>query len=137
MKNYILLMAIISITGCSTQPIPTNQASVVSADRVWDKNITKNKDNAGTLIVKRDSGFIGSACFTSIYIDGNPIADLDTREKVTIYPKIGRHVLSATPRGWCAGGTVEVEANVELNKPLIYRLGYGANGDFRFSPTAF
>ncbi|WP_110877040.1 hypothetical protein [Franconibacter helveticus] len=137
MKKYFLTLAMVLISGCSTQPVPTNQANHVPPDRIWDKKIVQKMDNAGEILVKRDSGFIGSACLISIYIDGKPVADLNTREKVIFYPGIGRHVLSASPHGWCAGGIVESLAEVEINKPLVFRVGYGANGDFRFSPTAF
>lgn len=136
-KFMLGIAGAILLSGCSTQPIPTEKAGAVPSDRIWNKELTKQSDGKGIVIVKRDSGFIGSACFTSVYIDGEPVADLNTREKVTIYSAPGRHVLSATPHGWCAGGTVEVGAEVVINKPTIYRIGYGANGDFRFSPTAF
>lgn len=137
MNKILLVVAIALLSGCSTQPVPTQQAKNVSANRIWDKKIVKKSADTGTVIVKRDSGLMGSACLISIYIDGNPLADIDSREKVTFYPKPGRHVLSATPHGWCAGGMVEVGADVVKDKALIYRVGYGANGDFRFSPTAF
>jgi predicted nuclease of predicted toxin-antitoxin system len=38
------------------------QASDVPSERIWDKQIVKKTDNKGTIIVKRDSGFLGSAC---------------------------------------------------------------------------
>lgn len=137
MNKLLLVVAIALLSGCSTRPVSTEQARSVSADRIWDKKIVNNSADAGTVIVKRDSGLMGSACLISIYIDGNPIADINSREKVAFYPKPGRHVLSATPHGWCAGGMVEVGAEVVKDKVLTYRVGYGANGDFRFSPTAF
>ncbi|HAS1199295.1 MULTISPECIES: hypothetical protein [Enterobacteriaceae] len=137
MEKILLVALLTLLAGCSTQPVNTEQASVVPPDRVWDKKATSKTPDTGVIIVKRDSGFIGSACLASVYLDGNPIADLSTREKVTLYAKPGRHILSATPHGWCAGGMVEVGADVILNKTLIYRIGYGANGDYRFSPTAF
>ena len=137
MKRYLLLIAILILSGCSTQPVPTEVATNVTVDRVWDKKIVNKTENSGTIIIKRDSGFVGSACLISVYLDGKAVADLSSREKVIFYPLAGRHILSATPHGWCAGGMVETGADVELNKPLIYRVGYGANGDFRLSPTAF
>lgn len=137
MKYTILLSSFFLLSGCSTQPVGTEQASNVPPERVWNKNITNKTEGAGIIIVKRDSGFMGSACLTSVYFDGNPVADLNTREKVTLYANTGRHVLSATPHGWCAGGMVEVAADVVAGKTLMYRIGYGANGDYRFSPTAF
>jgi hypothetical protein len=137
MKKIFFGVLLALLSGCSTQPVSNMQASDVPSERIWDKQIVKKTDNKGTIIVKRDSGFLGSACLTSIYIDGNPVADIGTREKVTFYSNPGRHVLSATPHGWCAGGMVETSADVVKDNVLTYRVGYGANGDFRLSPTAF
>ncbi|EKO4541365.1 hypothetical protein P0I76_004718, partial [Salmonella enterica subsp. enterica serovar Worthington] len=118
MEKILLVAVLTLLAGCSTQPVNTEQASVVPPDRIWDKKATSKTSDTGVIIVKRDSGFIGSACLASVYLDGNPIADLSTREKVTFYAKPGRHILSATPHGWCAGGMVEVGADVILNKTL-------------------
>lgn len=137
MRKHLILLVIIFITGCSTKPISTDKAENVPGNRIWDKTITKKTDDSGTIIIKRDSGLLGSPCATSIYLDGNPIADINTREKITIYPNPGRYVLSAKPNGWCAGGIIEINADVDAHKPLIYRIGYGDNGEFRLSPTAF
>ena len=88
------------------------------------------KEGTGKVIIKRDSGFMGSACMTRIYIDGKEIADLDTAEKAVIYPVIGTHIFSAWPKGMCGGGMSEQSGEVTEGKTLMYRVGYGTNGDF-------
>ena len=81
MEKILLVAVLALLAGCSTQPVNTEQASIVPPDRVWDKKATNKTPDTGEIIVKRDSGFIGSACLASVYLDGNPIADLNTREK--------------------------------------------------------
>ncbi|MBJ5825209.1 hypothetical protein JGI40_07930, partial [Salmonella enterica subsp. enterica serovar Meleagridis] len=69
MNKLLLVVAIALLSGCSTQPVSTEQARSDSADRIWDKKIVNNSADTGTVVVKRDSGLMGSACLISIYID--------------------------------------------------------------------
>ncbi len=80
---------------------------------------------------------MGSACMTRVYLDGKEIADLDTAQKAVIYPKVGNHIFSAWPKGMCGGGMSEQSGTVIDGKTLMYRIGYGTNGDFGIYPTAF
>ena len=72
-----------------------------------------------------------------VNIDGKEIADLDTAEKAVIYPVTGSHIFSAWPKGMCGGGMSEQSGDVIEGKTLMYRVGYGTNGDFGIYPTAF
>ncbi len=80
---------------------------------------------------------MGSACMTRVYVDGKEVADLDTAQKVTVYPKIGDHIFSAWPKGMCGGGMSEQSGRVAEGDVLMFRVGYGTNGDFGIYPTAF
>jgi hypothetical protein len=70
-------------------------------------------------------------------VNGTPVADLDTEEKVVLHLPIGEHILSAWPNGICGGGMSEVSTTVRAGKQLNFRIGYGSNGDFSIQPTAF
>ena len=48
------------------------------------------------MIIKRDSGFFGSACFSRVYVDGKEVADLGTAQKVVVYPTM---VIMSSARG--------------------------------------
>jgi len=137
MKKILLAMVVLGLTGCATKPVTNEQAKDVPASQIIDKTMLSKKENTGAVIIKRDSGFMGSACLTRVYIDGKEIADLDTSEKVTIYPLVGDHIFSAWPKGLCGGGMSEQSGKVNTDKPLMYRVGYGTNGDFGIYPTAF
>ncbi|KGT86142.1 lipoprotein [Erwinia typographi] len=138
MKKIFIVLLVLVLGGCATKPVSNQAAKTVPKDRMLNTSLlTKTSADAGTVTIKRDSGFAGSACLTRVYIDGKEIADLDTSEKVVIFPSSGNHVFSAWPKGICGGGMVEVTGNVDRDKPLTYRIGYGTNGDFGLYPTAF
>jgi len=137
MKKILLAMVLLGLTGCATKPVTNEQAKDVPVSQIIDKTMLSKKENTGAVIIKRDSGFMGSACLTRVYIDGKEIADLDTSEKVTVYPLVGEHIFSAWPKGLCGGGMSEQSGKVNTDKPLMYRVGYGTNGDFGIYPTAF
>lgn len=137
MKKILLVMIVLGLSSCATKPVTNEQAKVVSDSQILDKSLLSKKENTGLVIIKRDSGFMGSACLTRVYVDGKEIADLDTSEKVTIYPLVGDHIFSAWPKGLCGGGMSEQSGKVNTDKTLMYRVGYGTNGDFGIYPTAF
>ncbi|EHK2055064.1 hypothetical protein OGY14_21630 [Citrobacter sp. Cpo073] len=136
MKRGIILLAVMMV-GCATKPVTNEQAKDVPAKQIIDNTMLVKNDGTGKVIIKRDSGFMGSACLTRVYVDGKEVADLDTAEKVTVYPKLGDHIFSAWPKGVCGGGMSEQSGKVTENATLMYRIGYGTNGDFGIHPTAF
>ncbi|EAN4435023.1 hypothetical protein GEM49_13395 [Salmonella enterica] len=136
MKRGIILLAVMMV-GCATKPVTNEQAKNVPAKQIIDNTMLVKNDGTGKVIIKRDSGFMGSACLTRVYVDGKEVADLDTAEKVTVYPKLGDHIFSAWPKGVCGGGMSEQSGKVTENTTLMYRIGYGTNGDFGIHPTAF
>lgn len=113
------------------------QAKDVPSKQIIDNTLFVKNEGTGKVIIKRDSGFMGSACLTRIYVDGKEVADLDTAEKATVYPKLGDHIFSAWPKGVCGGGMSEQSGKVTESSTLMYRIGYGTNGDFGIYPTAF
>lgn len=137
MKKIVLALVIFGITGCATKPVTNEQAKNIPSKQILNSSLLSKKEGTGEVIIKRDSGFMGSACMTRVYIDGKEIADLDTAEKVVVYPVTGEHIFSAWPKGVCGGGMSEQSGKVTEDKTLMYRIGYGTNGDFGIYPTAF
>lgn len=133
----ILFLAILGLVGCATQPVPTSEAQFVPEDRILDPVYLKKLPDSGEVIVKRDSGIGGSACDTRIFVDGKPMADLATSEKVSFHLKESDYIISAWPKNPCGGGMVETRVTVKRNQTLTFRVGYGSNGDFGMYPTAF
>lgn len=137
MKRILTLATIFMVAGCATKPVTNEQAQDVPAKQVINNTLLVKKEGTGKVIIKRDSGFMGSACMTRVYVDGKEIADLDTAQKVTVYPKVGDHIFSAWPKGMCGGGMSEQSGKVTEDNVLMFRIGYGTNGDFGIYPTAF
>jgi hypothetical protein len=109
----------------------------VPAARVFAPGLLLQREGAGVVIVKRDSGFLGSGCADKIFADASPVADLDPGEKVTFYLPVGDHIVSALPNDPCGGGMVEIGINVSVEKSVTLRIGSGTNGDFGIYLTAF
>lgn len=137
MKKNIIVICMIALTGCATKPVTNEQAKDVPNKQIINVSLLSEKVGTGKVIIKRDSGFAGSACMTRVYVDGVELADLDTSQKIVLYPNIGEHIFSAWPKGMCGGGMSEQSGVVREDKTLIYRVGYGSNGDFGIYPTAF
>jgi hypothetical protein len=103
----IILLTFIS--GCSTIPIPTPKVS------------------GPTIVIVRDTGFVGSACSINIFIDGALVGKVDAGQTVTKEVAIGKHrvgIDNATP----------VCPNVKMNKvvevsgdPVVLRIGITSN----------
>ncbi|MEH4799198.1 hypothetical protein [Atlantibacter hermannii] len=137
MKKLLPIFAAIMLAGCATKPVANDQAKDVPSKQIIDSSLLSPKTGTGKVIIKRDSGFMGSACMSRVYVDGKEIADLDTAQKVVVYPPVGEHIFSAWPKGICGGGMSEQSGKVTETKTLMYRIGYGTNGDFGIHPTAF
>ena len=94
-------------------------------------------EGRGAVVVKRDSGFGGSACSARLFVDAKPAADLRASERVVLHLSAGDHILSAQPNGMCGGGMVETRVRVSPHETATFRMGYGTAGDFTLTPTAF
>jgi hypothetical protein len=127
----------ISIFGCASQPISNQQARPVPLERILDSTFLKPAPNSGEIVVKRDSGLIGSACSTRIFLNGKPVADIRPSEKIVMYLPEGEHIVSANPNGICGGGMTEVKAVVKAGTQSSFRFGTSGNGSPSIYPTAF
>lgn len=125
------------LVGCSSSPVSNEKAKNVPANRIYNQEIFTKKDNSGTVIIKRDAGFVSSACSDSLFVDGVKIADLNPAEKIVIYPRQGKRIFSMIANGVCGGGLVEVEGDVEENQVITYRIAHALNGGYGIYRTAF
>ncbi|PNG65014.1 hypothetical protein CRN61_17750 [Vibrio vulnificus] len=136
MKNALTITILsILLTGCASTPVSNRDAKPSS--KVISDEFSKKIAGYASLIVKRDSGFSGSACSSRIYLNGVAVVDLDTGEYYKAYLQPGDYVISAKPNGVCGGGLYETTIRASENQSLTYRIGYGSNGDYFIVPTAF
>ncbi len=94
-KNGLACGIMLALVGCATKPVSNEQATPVPEKQIISTALLEKRDGTGEVIIKRDSGFFGSACFSRVYVDGKEVADLGTAQKVVVYPTIGDHVFSA------------------------------------------
>lgn len=138
MKKFLLFGIIgFIVAGCSSSPVSNDEAINVPQKRIYNQGIFEKKEDSGTVIIKRDKGFVSSACSDSLYVDGVKIADLNPSEKITIYPRTGKRVFSMIANGICGGGLAEVEGEVEVNQVITYRIAHALNGGYGIYRTAF
>ncbi|MBI1976150.1 MAG: hypothetical protein HYS56_01415 [Candidatus Omnitrophica bacterium] len=140
-----VLASAVFTSGCATTPVSYSEARPVPLKRVFAPQFLTERAETVKITVKRDSGFTGSACTFSVFLDGSLIAELRGGERVDLYVKPGDHVLSTRVKRnpfyplWGCGslGTAEVEVIVIVGQWKSYRIGLGQGGTLQFSPTAF
>lgn len=137
MKKVFLILTVLSLSACSNTPVPTNQAKEVPKEQRSTLAYSAASNDSGTLIIKRDSGKMGSLCTVYVAIDGNSLAKLESEEKVTAHVIPGRHIVSAQPKGACTGGLSEQATTVSKGETQVFRASFASAGDFSLSPTAF
>jgi hypothetical protein len=128
----------ILLTACATQPVSIYQASAVPRSRILAPQFLSQAQYTGSLIIKRDSGFMGSACTIRVFVDTVPVADLGPSEKIELFVPFGEYVVSATPIDiFCGGGTSEAAVVIRPESQKILRIASGQSGDIHLQPSAF
>ena len=135
--RYLTLLLLFSFTACATTPITLNQAAAVPASRVLAPQLLAQASNTGSLVVKRDSGFMGSACTVRVFVDAVPVADLAPAEKVELFVALGEHSVVVTSNGICGGGTSETAVMIMPERQRILRVASGQSGDILLQPSMF
>jgi hypothetical protein len=133
----LAILFFLSLTACATTPLTINQATAVPDSRILAPQLLAQAPNSGSLVVKRDSGFMGSACTVRVYVDAVPVADLGPSEKIEVFVALGEHSVVATPNGICGGGTSETVVAIMPERQRILRIASGQSGDIFLLPSAF
>jgi type IV pilus biogenesis protein CpaD/CtpE len=136
MQLFAVIMALL-LAACATTPTTIQQASNVPSSRILAAQWVSQAPYTGSLVVKRDSGFMGSACTIRVFLDGVPVADLAPAEKVEIFVPMGEHIVGVTSNGICGGGFAETAVVIALERQKILRIASGQSGDIYLQPSAF
>ena len=138
MRRLPLIILLQSLIACATTPLTVNQTVAVPESRVLAPQFLSQTSNSGSLVVKRDSGFMGSACTVRVFVDAVPVADLRPAEKVELFVALGEHSVVATAAGGiCGGGTSEAAVVIMPERQRILRIASGQSGDIFLQPSAF
>jgi type IV pilus biogenesis protein CpaD/CtpE len=133
----ILALMLFSLAGCATTPVTIGQATAVPETRILAPQLLAQTQNTGSLVVKRDGGFMGSACTVRVFVDAVAVADLAPSEKVEVFVSFGEHSVVVTPNGICGGGISETVVAVRPEHQRILRIASGQSGDLNLQPSAF
>jgi hypothetical protein len=88
----IMTLLAVVVSGCATPPVFPSSAQPLPRDRLLAFQ-ERTPDNSATLVVTRDEGLIGSACYYSFFIDGTHAARFDVAETAEFYVVPGELVL--------------------------------------------
>src|ERR1700752_3046580 len=135
MRFLVLFLMLLSLAACATTPLTINQAAAVSETRILAPQLLAQASNTGSLVVKRDSGFMGSACTIRVFVDAVPVADLAQSEKVELFIGLGEHNVVVTSNGICGGGTSEAVVVIMPERQRILRIASGQSGDIFLQPS--
>lgn len=135
--HLLAMLLALSLAACATTPLTIKQASIVPASRVLAPQWLTRTSSSGSLIVKRDSGFMGSACTIRVFLDAAPVADLAAGEMVELFVSLGEHNVVASSNGICGGGTPEAVVVIMPERQRILRIASGQSGDIFLQPSAF
>lgn len=116
MKKLLLLLVCLTVSGCATEAVLPSQAKPAPAERVlkYQKPLTPND---ATLIVVRDKGYLGSGCFTGVYLNNEKAAVLDPGEKATFRLHAGEWSVAIKGEGkLCVADAVPVGNYVQLKE---------------------
>ncbi|WP_315136859.1 hypothetical protein [Achromobacter marplatensis] len=122
MKKAVLISLLATgLAGCSTTPVSADKAAPVPPERLYAFQ-TPPAGDFGTAVVTRDSGFVGSACYVVLKINGTKAAAFGTAETATLYMPAG-DVIAETDSGYVAEAA-------RRQKSRSFRTKYG---DFAYS----
>lgn len=98
MRKLIFALLVMTASGCATEAVLPSKAEPAPSDRVFLYQ-QKTEQTDSTLIVVRDSGYLGSGCFTGVYINGKRAASLEPSEKAVFYLQSGEVSLGMKGEG--------------------------------------
>lgn len=140
MKNMSIILLGCSLCGCAvaTVPISTSATTPVPQSQIINAAYQTSEPGDAHIIVKRDTGFYGSACDFLVRVQGTVLAALKPGQRIDLYVKPGNYILGAS-QGCGRTAVIEVEADVAADQLKTFRLEIdGMLGDsdtFRFMPT--
>jgi hypothetical protein len=129
-----LVVSMLALSGCATTPVSPATASRVPAERLFAFQDASPSSSA-TIVLTRDSGFLGSGCFASLTINGVHAARFDVGETARFHVPPGevllRNGVDQAGRGLCGVGKdhwTQRETVVRAGETKYFRLSLDASG---------
>jgi len=142
MKLFVTALALFALAGCATSPVPEEKAKPVPVDRAL---LLQSKPTGpyGTILVTRDTGFLGGGCFLAVHVDGQLAARIDTGEVVRFYVPVGDHLIGMgidkSGGGLCSWTDMVKEQSVSLTNSQTkrFRIGGDSQAGLDIRPSSF
>lgn len=139
MRKAITALALIMLAGCATSPVPSAQAIKAPQERLLAYQAPL--DGSGTLTVIRDSGFTGSGCYATVFLNGERAAKLAPEEKATFILAPGEWIVGAAIEGDGLCGALnekrtETEANLKQGQDKYFRVFSDPEAGLDVRPTS-
>lgn len=139
MRSILAASMLTLLVGCSTSPVTLNEAISAPAARVTGYQAAV--DGGAKIVVIRDSGFSGGGCYATVFINGNPVARLNPKEKAEFNVSPGEWTLGAALQGSGLCGLnserLETELSLKSGQTKTYRIYKPGDGDVGIKPTTF
>jgi hypothetical protein len=143
MLKLIGLIAIaVATSGCSTTAIAPSKAVMAKSENLYSYQ-TIAPGNDATMVVTRDSGFMGRGCANGFFINGKLAAKLDVEETANFNLPSGTYLVGHGPvegRGLCGfAGKPRLRERETAIKPMEtkrFRLFIDQDGNFDILPTS-
>lgn len=129
MKRWVLILAFLSLLGCSPSHPPRVTQQAVPAGRRFEPHLLKaTVRRSCALTISREEGIKGSGL--NLFLDGEQIARIKAGETVTVYATPGRHRLSARP---LFSPAISQPLVLEKEEPAKIRI-IDQGGNYQFVP---
>jgi hypothetical protein len=125
MKRFVIALCILMTSGCASQNTTDLAGYTLLDESLYLSPLPQldSTDEYAVLVVRRDSGFRGSALRAALTLNGKRIVNLRPGEYVELKVNPGRYVLGLSSNGF-AFIPVETQAvaDVEINSRNYYRV---------------
>lgn len=127
-KIAILGLSVMILAGCATTPPPTDRLKPAPQAQITALPVVASATPASVRVV-RDEGYIGSAVFIHVSLNGKKLASLNPGEYFDFTVDPGEYLFSVIPTDPFGGRhPTSVETVWRANEKYNYRVG--ADGNF-------
>lgn len=119
-RTFLGSKLVVILAGCATSPVPAEKVKTAPSDRLHGFQEIPSGE-FGTMVVTRDSGFTGSACYIVLKLDGEKTASFGTSETATFFLEPGEK-LAEMSTGICGAAERGREVVITAGQARRYRI---------------
>ena len=135
-KIFVAIASLLMLSSCATTPKSDEALNPVATEYLLAYQSPPHADY-GTIIVKRDSGFLGAGCRDGIFVDGKLAVKIGVGEIAKLYVPVGEHLIGkGAGTGLCGGGMLEQSVVIENGVTRRFRISGDLGSGFHLAPTS-